>query len=305
MTLHWDEVATVSFNGKRFDNHALDIPSLSELQHFQKMVTETHKAVWKKAHPGSGKLPANFEQVTRLHFRRINEGSATVPLETFTDQSAQPPLMELEPEALVQTLSLIYRVFEAAHHSRPLPRETPKELLAEYVQWGKKGLSNGETLGFALPGQRPTPITERERHWLTTFMDHPYEDELDITGRVLEADVRRKRFQFWMSDQEKVTVEFTEEQESEVTTALKEHDSVRLRVEGLGRFNPDGNIDRIIRVDSLTPEPEQEWIFDPATPRIEDRIVELFADVPDEEWENLPSDLIDNLDHYLYGADKK
>ena len=205
MTLHWDEVATVSFNGKRFDNHALDIPSLSELQHFQKMVAETHKEVWKKAHPGSGKLPANFEQVTRLHFRRIKEGSATVPLETFTDREAQPPLMKLEPEALVQTLSLIYRVFEAAHHSRPLPRETPKELLAEYVQWGK-GLSNDETLGFALPGTVDMPITERERHWLTTFMDHPYEDELDITGRVLEADVRQKRFQIWMSDFERSQV---------------------------------------------------------------------------------------------------
>ncbi len=304
MTLHWDEVATVSFNGKRFDNHALDIPSLSELQHFQKMVTETHKAVWKKAHPGSGKLPANFEQITRLHFRGIRESSAVVPLETYTDQAAQLPLMELEPEALVQTLNLIYRVFEAAHQSRPLPRETPKELLAEYVQWGE-GLSNDERLEFALPGTVAMPITERERHWLTTFMDHPYEDELDITGRVLEADVRQKKFQIWMSDKEKVSVEFTEEQESEVTTALKEHNSVRLRVEGLGRFNPDGNIDRIIRVDSLTREPEQKWVFDPATPRIEDRIAEHFADVPDEEWDNLPSDLIDNLDHYLYGTDKK
>lgn len=31
----------------------------------------------------------------------------------------------------------------------------------------------------------------------------------------------------------------------------------------------------------------------------------LMRDVPDEEWERLPKDLCDNLDHYLYGHPRK
>ena len=129
--------------------------------------------------------------------------------------------------------------------------------------------------------------------------------KIDIIGRVLEADVRQKKFQIWINAKDKVTVRFTEEQESTVTTALKEHDSVRLRVAGLGKYNPDGSVDRITRVNNLTPEPEDEWRFDPTAPRIEDVIASHFEDVPDEEWDNLPSDLIDNLDHYLYGTEKR
>ena len=32
---------------------------------------------------------------------------------------------------------------------------------------------------------------------------------------------------------------------------------------------------------------------------------QLTADIPPEEWKRLPSDLIDNLDHYLYGWPKR
>jgi hypothetical protein len=32
---------------------------------------------------------------------------------------------------------------------------------------------------------------------------------------------------------------------------------------------------------------------------------ELAKQVPKEEWDKLPADLLDNLDHYLYGTPKK
>lgn len=37
---------------------------------------------------------------------------------------------------------------------------------------------------------------------------------------------------------------------------------------------------------------------------IEDEIAAIVADVPAEEWHGLPDDLLDHLDHYLYGAPK-
>ena len=38
---------------------------------------------------------------------------------------------------------------------------------------------------------------------------------------------------------------------------------------------------------------------------IEEVIGELAAEVPQEEWDNLPDDLIENHDHYLYGTPKR
>ena len=38
---------------------------------------------------------------------------------------------------------------------------------------------------------------------------------------------------------------------------------------------------------------------------IDEVIVDIMSDVPDEELKRLPPDLSENLDHYLYGAPKR
>lgn len=54
------------------------------------------------------------------------------------------------------------------------------------------------------------------------------------------------------------------------------------------------------------PEPAgDEFVYDETAPRIEDQIAEIWNDIPEEDFEQLPNDLIDNLDHYLYGHPKK
>jgi hypothetical protein len=44
--------------------------------------------------------------------------------------------------------------------------------------------------------------------------------------------------------------------------------------------------------------------FDPNAPTIEDELRAIWADVPKEEWDRLPADLTDHLDHYIYGTPK-
>ena len=38
---------------------------------------------------------------------------------------------------------------------------------------------------------------------------------------------------------------------------------------------------------------------------IEELLSELAKEIPQEEWDRLPDDLNENLDHYLYGGPKK
>ena len=45
--------------------------------------------------------------------------------------------------------------------------------------------------------------------------------------------------------------------------------------------------------------------YDAEAPPIEDVLAELAAEVPEEDWNRLPADLTDNLDHYLYGTPRE
>ena len=48
-----------------------------------------------------------------------------------------------------------------------------------------------------------------------------------------------------------------------------------------------------------------ETHYDRSVHPIEDLLQELAKEVPEEEWEKLPSYLNNNLDHYLYGVSKQ
>ena len=42
----------------------------------------------------------------------------------------------------------------------------------------------------------------------------------------------------------------------------------------------------------------------PSERSLEDIVIENFRTVPPEEWERVPHDLVERLDHYLYGVDR-
>ena len=128
---------------------------------------------------------------------------------------------------------------------------------------------------------------------------------LDVTGEVLEADVKERQFQLWTDESSHVSVNFRDSEEADVTTALKDHKSVRVRVKGWGETAPNGKLLRITEVEELSLQPVSEVPINRATRPIEEIIAELAAEVPQAEWDRLPSDLTDHLDHYLYGTPKR
>lgn len=140
---------------------------------------------------------------------------------------------------------------------------------------------------------------------MAAFGETPYEDRVDIEGEVIEADVRQKRFQLWTADQSAVQITFSEKQEEEVTTALKEHRAARMHVRGRGEISPQGKLIRVIRVDMLKIQKGGEIPFDTNAPSIENVLRSLASEVPQIEWDRLPEDLTDNLDHFLYGTQKR
>ena len=55
-----------------------------------------------------------------------------------------------------------------------------------------------------------------------------------------------------------------------------------------------------VRVELTTSAKEESDSI--VAPPIEETLRAIVADVPKEEWDRLPSDLSDNLDHYIYGT---
>jgi hypothetical protein len=128
---------------------------------------------------------------------------------------------------------------------------------------------------------------------------------VELAGEVLEADVRQRRFQLWIDDRSHVSVSFSESQEGQVTTALKDHKTVRMKVRGRGELSPQGTLLGVTEVEKLEIQPAVEAAFDHSARPIEDVLEELAGEVPQSDWERLPHDLTDNLDHYLYGTPKR
>ena len=310
MSRQWVDIAKLVFKGERFRDHALDLTAIVEMGQFQKLVAETAKALWRKANPDRDRLPGHFQERTRLYVRRIEEGSAAVPLEACIEEEPQRELFQEEPTGAIElneAVRLSLRVFGAASMDRTLPRDFPEELLPEYARFGES-LEENEAIEVIGPGEPPTPVTRVSRKRLATLVllskpvEEPREGPVDITGEVLEADIRQRRFQVWRDENTCINVEFTPAQEDVVTHALRDHETVRLRVIGRGQLSSTGELKGIKAVEDLQIRPTAEMTYDASAPAIEAVLQKLASEVPDEEWERLPTDLIDNLDHYLYGT---
>jgi hypothetical protein len=50
--------------------------------------------------------------------------------------------------------------------------------------------------------------------------------------------------------------------------------------------------------------PDASINLDTNAPTIEEKLRAIVADVPQEEWDRLPADLSEHLDHYIYGTPK-
>lgn len=301
---YWKEVVSLAFRGERFRDHALDLSAITEMAQFQKMVTETAKALWRQANPGRERLPRYFEERTRLCLRRIDEGSTLAPLEVRIEEPEPLELFEAEPTELNEAIGLAGEVLRAAERDEPLPENLPKSLIPEYERLGE-ALAEDEALEVITPDEEPARVTQMSRSRLAAYVEGAHEGHADVTGKVLEADVRQERFQVWLDDKTWVTVSFSPGQEEQVIQALRDHRTLRLQVIGRGEFSPSGEPSRITHVEELRLLPIGEMPYDPAARPIEDVLAELAGEVPEEDWNRLPPDLTDNLDHYLYGTPRR
>jgi len=302
------KIARLRFKGERYDHRALDAAALREVERFLRLLEETAKAVWKQNDPeGRERLPTGFEGKNQAFMCGLRSGSTSVDIESRVEDTGQEEFLDRGAETMIIAADVAHEVFEAVNYiDRPLPGCLPRELISEYAKLGKS-LEPGDFLEIkSVTRRRYVSFRAEDRERIQRFALQPYEDYTEQEGEIVEADVRKGKFQIWTKRGVAIPASFKPEQEEIVTRALKDHQLLRVVVSGRVEYSPEGKPIRFIEVDRLSVRSIQdEYLFSKDAPAIEDELAAIWNDVPDEEWKKLPSDLSRNLDHYLYGTPKE
>lgn len=297
--------------GGRFDEHKgwLDFDALPELMTYKRLLVEIAKEQWRKEHPDKRRLRKGFECDIRLAFHELAEGSCVVPVERFVEVDSDLFSEVYQEDEVDEAARLIDETIVAAQNDGPYPENLPSSVIPIFAEWGKT-LQSGEGIELSCNGDGKHArfdSTVRERI-LTTYRK-PYEDHISIDGEVRAAKLKRATeggsFDILLDNGDTIGGVFDDDQEAIITKALHEHKSIRVHIDGTGEFDRTGILRRIINVARLEERLPGEERYDSSVPPIWETIAEIFADVPDEEWAKVPADLAQNLDHYLYGAEKE
>ncbi len=292
-----------AFKGGRFEDHGLDVDVVGELVRYKDLLAEVAKELWRRAHPERKNLPPNFEASLRLRFFSIQPGSTVVPLERVVcveDES----LFGQEPDELDLAVELVSDVVTAAERNDRLPDAFPKPLLAKFDEYGKS-LRGDEWIEL---GAKDKPVAKYDATSRGRLMERAasaYEDEIDVVGAVNMARVNRPRMGIELPDGKEVEAQFEQADKKSILAALEDHESAKIRVRGRGRFSPEGQLQKILRVDQVTLLPTGEIPHDPAAKPIWEEFEEITKTMSPELVERLPVDGAEQHDHYTYGSPKR
>lgn len=296
------------FVGGRFENNRgwLDFDILPELLIYKKLVVETAKETWRRRNTERERLPGGFEENIHLAFHEVLEGSSIVPVERVIEVEDDMPEM-YQPDEVDEAAQIISATIYAAERDEPFPKTLPAGVIGMFEEWGKT-LDPDESIELNGGAGRRARFNHESRSRILSRMQEVYEDRVDLIGEVRAAHLTMTEggtFTVLLEDGNAVEGAFTAEQEAVITDALHRHRSVRVRFSGVAEFEKGGPIRRILSVDHLEELPMGEQAYDQSAPPIWDEIDRIAAEVSDDEWDNVPTDLARNLDYCLYGRKRE
>ena len=294
------ELASLRFDGKRFEGHALDVECTEELIAYRTLILECAKELWRRKNPGRVRLPKGFEDGFRVQFDRIEEGSAVVPLRRVRE-SAQAEL-DLGDE-FDEAAALVDAAIGAANRDDLLPDQLPSNVIPLFAGFGRT-LRDDEVLFTRARGSNiEAPYTSKARARLAEWVGPTYEDKVDLIGEVRMANLGPGAFRLQIAETgAQVEGRFDSTQEVLVLDALKNHRSVRLRVTGTAEFSTrDRQIKRLVRIDEVGLAPVEPCSFDESAPPIWEQLARIGLEAPAGTWDAVPDDLSTRIDEVVYG----
>lgn len=293
------ELATLRFDGRRFDRHALDVECTAELIAYRKLVLECAKELWRRKFPGREKLPNGFEEGFRLEFSKVEPGSAAVPIRRVSGDVQD----ELFDDEFSEAVELIDATIAAAARDDLLPEPLPANVIPLFADFGRS-LRSDEVLYVRGRGaMTEAAYTAQARLRLANWYGPSYEDRVEVVGEVRMANVGAGKFTLQLADDAPlVEGRFASTQESLVLEALKGHREVRLRVLGLAEFaTRDRQMRRFVSIDDVHIEPAESNRYDESAPAIWEVLSAIGESAPEGAWAQIPVDLSTRIDEVVYG----
>ena len=301
------DLASLRFDGKRFEVHALDVECTQELIAYRNLIVECAKELWRRKNPDRVRLPRGFDEDFRLQFNRLENGSAVVPLQRVRVDD-QSELNWGNLDEFDEAADLIDATIAAANDDALLPDALPSNVIPLFRDFGKSLRADEVLFTRSRHGSTEAAYTAKARKRLTEWVVPTYEDAVDVTGEVQMGNVSGT-FSLKLDDTETVVSgRFSSEQESAVLDALRNHRSVRLRVQGIADFSTtDRQIKKFSRVDKVAPAALTEQGFDETAIPIWDQLAAIGESAPEGTWDDVPSDLSARIDEIVYrrGSESK
>ncbi len=247
------DFVTPIFRGGRFEDAVLSVDVLADLAAYRDLVVELAKRLFLRREPGRKRVPKGFAESFQLGIRAIEKGS-TLAVVSRTFGGSQPPLPLGAADDFDAARDLLERVIEAGAAHAPLPAEFPPELAMRFNQFGR-GLRDGESVELRRAGAASGPRYDRAiRKWIVVQREGRYEDAVDRLVVVRGGFIDRHMITVRLDDG--ALVEGTCE-EAVVKRALALADQ-RARLTGLGSFDGQDRLERLVRVDDVVDADEEE-----------------------------------------------
>lgn len=294
------DLATLRFDGERFAGHALDVECTQELVAYRRIILECAKALWRRKHVDRERLPPRFEDSFRLQFDRLEEGSALVPLRRVlaTEQAA---LDWGNRDEFDEAAQLVDAAICAANDDALLPEAFPSNVVSLFREFGRTLRDDEVLFTRAHHGISEAAYTAKARKRLAEWVAATYEDVVEVTGEVQMASVKGQ-FSLLTSSGQPVTGKFSPQQEAQVLEALRNHNTLGLRVRGVGEFGTqDRLLRRFNRVDSVEHAAPGLPLYVEGAPDLWAELDAIAAKVPADAWNAVPVDLSLRVDELVYG----
>jgi hypothetical protein len=294
------ELATLRFEGKRFEGHALDVECTQELIAYRSLILECAKELWRRKNPGRVRLPKGFDDDFRVQFDRLAAGSTVVPLRRVRE-TAQAEL-DLGDE-FDEAAALVDATIGSADRDDLLPDQLPSNVIPLFSTFGRTLRDDEVLFTRARNSASEAAYTPKARARLAEWVGPTYEDKVDLVGEVRMANLGPGAFRLQVAEAGvQVEGRFDATQEALVLDALKNHRSVRLRVTGTAEFSTrDRQIKRLIRIDEVGLAATGGGTFDESAPPIWEQLTKIGLDAPPGTWDAVPNDLSMRIDEVVYG----
>jgi hypothetical protein len=241
--------------GKRFDNASLPHEILIDLEAYIAIIIAVAKELYKKNNPSKNRLPNGFEKRLKLYLTGIEAGSA-IPIyqRDYELDSWINDEFDLAREIVNSQIS----------ETKCCVKDFPSAVIPLFDSFGKH-LKSEETIELKIPNIEVAPIYSREvRSKILSINKKPYLDACHISGYISGFDVKKNTFNLVLESNQ-----ITGPLEGPFDTLIRDiaskcgKEEIILSLVGLAKYDPDGSITHIDKLQHVTVFKDTQIIFFP------------------------------------------